>query len=112
MKAFKIFKVIAFVLFFVSVGGLVVMNLWNWLIPTIFGFKIISFTQALGLLILSKILFAGFRGGGSWRGNRMHFWKNKMAERMQNMSPEDREKMKAKWSGHWRETKEEKIDNR
>ncbi len=96
MKAFKIFKVIAFVLFFVSVGGLVVMNLWNWLIPTIFGFKIISFTQALGLLILSKILFAGFRGGGSWRGNRMHFWKNKMAERMQNMSPEDREKMKAK----------------
>jgi hypothetical protein len=79
---------------------------------TIFGLKVISFTQALGLLILSKILFGGFRGGGSWGGNRMHFWKNKMTERMQNISPEDREKMKTKWRGHSRETKEEKIDNR
>ena len=79
--------------------------------PTIFGLKIISFAQALGLLVLSKILFGGFRGGNGWGGNQMHFWKNKMAERMQNMSPEDREKMKAKWRGHCRETKEQKSDN-
>lgn len=110
MKAFKILKVIAFVLFFVAVGGLVVMNLWNWLIPAIFGLKVISFTQALGLLVLSKILFGGFRGGGGWGGNRMHFWKNKMAERMKNMSPEDRERMKAKWGGPWRAMGEEKTE--
>jgi hypothetical protein len=112
MKAFKILKVIAFVLFFVAVGGLVVMNLWNWLIPAIFGLKVISFTEALGLLVLSKILFGGFRGGGGWGGNRMHFWKDKMIERMKNMSPEDRERMKAKWGGHhWRAMNEEKNDN-
>ena len=111
MKAFKILKVITFVLLFVAVGGLVVMNLWNWLIPTIFGLKVISFTQALGLLVLSKILFGGFRGGGGWGGNRINFWKNKMSERMHSMSPEDRERMKAKWGGgHWRTMNEEKAE--
>ncbi len=100
MKAFKIVKVISFVLLFVALGGLVVMNLWNWLIPAIFGLKVISFSQALGLLVLSKILFGGFRGGSGWGGNRSHFWKNKMADRMKNMSPEDRERMKAKWGEH------------
>ena len=110
MKAFKILKVITFVLLFVSVGGLVVMNLWNWLIPTIFGLKVISFTQALGLLVLSKILFGGFGRGGGWGGNRGHFWKEKMMERMKNMSPEDRERMKAKWGGPWRAWKEEKTE--
>jgi hypothetical protein len=113
MKVFKILKVITFVLLFVAIGGLVVMNLWNWLIPAIFGLKVISFTQALGLLVLSKILFGGFGRGGGWGGNKMHFWKDKMMERMKNMSPEDRERMKAKWGGHWRESawKEEKSDN-
>ena len=112
MKAFKILKVITFVLLFVAVGGLVFMNLWNWLIPAIFGLKVISFTQALGLLVLSKILFGGFGRGGGWGSNRTHFWKNKIAERMKNMSPEDRERMKAKWGGHWRDSawKEEKND--
>jgi hypothetical protein len=110
MKAFKVLKVITFVLLFVAVGGLVVMNLWNWLIPAIFGLKVISFTQALGLLVLSKILFGSFGGGGGWGGNRMQFWKNKMAERMKNMSPEDREKMKAKWGGRCRDWKEEKAE--
>jgi hypothetical protein len=61
------------------------------------------------LLVLSKILFGSF--GGGCGGNRMQFWKNKMAERMKNMSPEDREKIKAKWGGHWRDWKEEKSEN-
>lgn len=108
MKAFKIVKVISFVVLFVALGGFVVMNLWNWLIPAIFGLKVISFSQALGLLVLSKILFGGFRGGSGWGGNRSNFWKNKMAERMKNMSLEDRERMKAKWGGHWSDRFEKK----
>jgi len=36
-----------------------VMCLWNWLMPTIFGLTVISFWQALGLLVLSKLLFSG-----------------------------------------------------
>lgn len=31
--------------------------LWNWLMPAIFGLKSISFLQALGLCVLSGLLF-------------------------------------------------------
>ena len=73
--------------------ALVVQTLWNWLIPDIFSWKAISYIQALGLLILSKILFKGFfwnRGHyGKWGGNH---WR----EKWQTMSPEDRERFKLK----------------
>ena len=42
------------------VFGFVTMHLWNWLMPAIFGLKTITFLQALGLLVLGKILFGGF----------------------------------------------------
>ncbi len=45
--------------------GLLVMLLWNWLMPDIFGLKQISYWQAWGLLILSTILFQGFGSGSS-----------------------------------------------
>lgn len=67
-----------------------VMQLWNWLVPPIFGWHQISFWQALGLLILSKILFGGFRGG--W-GHRRH-WPRGMRERWEQMTPEEREKFR------------------
>ena len=38
--------------------GLPVMLLWNWLMPTIFGLQIITFGQAIGLNLLSAILFS------------------------------------------------------
>jgi len=47
------------------VVGLVVMTLWNWLIPAIFNGPMITFWQALGILLLSKILTGGPGGGGS-----------------------------------------------
>ena len=37
--------------------GIAVMYLWNWLMPEIFGLPEISFWQAWGFVILSKILF-------------------------------------------------------
>ena len=40
--------------------GWIVMLLWNWLMPDIFGLKQINYWQAWGLLILSTILFQGF----------------------------------------------------
>jgi hypothetical protein len=60
------------------------MALWNWLLPNLFfGVKEIDYVQAMGVLLLSKILFGGFRGhGGHGR------WHN----RMENMTPEEREK--------------------
>jgi hypothetical protein len=45
--------------------GYLVMLLWNWLLPTLFvGVREIDYMQALGVLVLSKILFGGLRGHG------------------------------------------------
>ena len=69
-----------------------VMRLWNWLVPPIFGWHMITYWQALGLLILCKILFGGFRGGPrrgpDWR------WRRRMMERWDSMTPEEREKFR------------------
>ncbi len=48
---------IAFVLVFVLVFGLFVRLLWNWLMPAIFGLRKVTYAQALGLLILFRLLF-------------------------------------------------------
>ena len=42
-----------------AVGGGLVMLLWNWLMPSIFGWRAVTFWQALGLLALCRILFGG-----------------------------------------------------
>ena len=91
---------------FLVIGGLalvsyIVMLLWNALIPVIFHLTAISFWQAAGILILSKILFGfgkgGHRGGGApWMHHRM--------ERFKNMSPEERERFKEQMRarcGNW-----------
>lgn len=50
---------------FIALGGGVVMLLWNWLLPSLFGWPALTFWKALGLLALCRILFGGFgmRGG-------------------------------------------------
>jgi hypothetical protein len=92
------FAVIAVVA--ITVFSFVVMNLWNWLVPSVIGWHSINFWQALGLLVLSKILFGGFRGG-PWRG--MH-WRHRMMERWQQMTPEEREKFREGMRGCGRPT--------
>lgn len=74
-------------------GG-VVMGLWNAILPAVLGVKAITFMQALGILLLSKILFGGF-GGRGWRGSPQ--WKQKMKQRWDNMTPVERENFKAEW---------------
>ena len=82
-----------FALVALTVVGAVTMQLWNWLMPSLFGLHAISFWQALGLLILCKILFGGFRGKGG-RG-----WSKRGMERWRNMTPEEREKVRKAFSG-------------
>ena len=41
------------------IGGEIVMRLWNWLVPPIFGWRQVNFWQALGLLVLCRVLFGG-----------------------------------------------------
>ena len=45
--------------------GWIVMLLWNWLMPDIFGLKVINYWQAWGLFLLSTLLFKGMGGGNS-----------------------------------------------
>lgn len=61
---------------FIAIGGAVVQQLWNWLLPTLFDVRRITFWQALGILALCRILFGGFGGhrghaGGPKRRHRM-----------------------------------------
>jgi len=86
----KVIKIILFVIVAAVVLGFVVKELWNVLIPPIFGWHVITFWQAFGLLILSKILFGGFHRHG---GGRDH-WRRRMKERWEQMTPEQREQFR------------------
>ncbi|WP_199736808.1 hypothetical protein [Fibrisoma montanum] len=106
MKRFWIrrgLRFLGFAILFVGLAGLAVMALWNALLPSILGVSAINFGQALGLLVLSRLLFGGFRGygyGPGWRrghGPRGYAWKQKMAERWQTMTPEEREQLRQQW---------------
>lgn len=74
----------------IGLFGFVVMGLWNWLMPPLFRLPAISFWQAVGLIVLSKILFGGFHGH---HGRRTH-WRHRMRERWEHMTPEEREKFR------------------
>ena len=79
-----------------GVFALVVMLLWNWLLPSIFGIAAINFWQALGILILSKILFGGgFGGRRNWGHKRNRFGhdghRSRIREKWLKMSDEERQ---------------------
>ena len=80
----------------VFVFGSVVMLLWNALLPAVLGVSVITFWQALGILILSKILFGGF-GGGHGHHRSHHYGHHHSNGKWMSMSPEEREKMKSEW---------------
>jgi len=101
MKKYWLIRRLKFVLFAAAalvVIGFVVMSLWNWLMPSLFGWSMISFWQALGLLVLCRILFGGFRG----RPPGHMYWRRRMIERWEQMTPEEREKFREGIRHRWR----------
>ena len=68
----------------VYIFGSLIMLLWNGILPDLFGFVTITFWQALGILVLSKILFGGFSGGHRGNCNSRHHKKN----RWMHLNPE------------------------
>jgi hypothetical protein len=86
----RVLKIVLFAALAMTAASFLLMSLWNVLMPGIFAVRTISFWQALGLLVLSKILFGGFRpyAGGGPR------WGRRMMERWEQMTPEEREKFK------------------
>ncbi|KAA6314000.1 hypothetical protein EZS27_035320, partial [termite gut metagenome] len=71
----------------------VVMLLWNWLVPSIFGLTVINFWQALGLLALARLRFGGFGSKMAFGGHGRQgggCGKNPIRERWEKMTPEER----------------------
>jgi hypothetical protein len=97
-RVLHVLKVLAIVAVALTVFSYVTMQLWNWLMPAVFGLHTVTWLQALGLLVLGKILFGGFhRHGGGCRRR----WKQDMAERWMEMTPEQREQLRAGLRGRW-----------
>ena len=76
------------IVLFIWLFGELVMHLWNWLLPPILGLHVITFWQALGLLLLSRILFGSWGSGGGNRGPRGR------RAKWDKMTPEEREKLR------------------
>jgi hypothetical protein len=91
-----VLAILAMFVIAVAVFGLIVVQLWNWLMPALFGLRTITFWQALGLLILAKILFGGFGGFHRHRSD----WRHRMRERFEHMTPEEREEARRRM-GRW-----------
>ncbi len=89
----RFWKIGLLVIIGIAAIGYIVMLLWNWLMPALFeGARTIDYLQALGLLVLSKILFGGLRGHGCpGRWHRHHRW--------HALSEEERAKLKASGCG-------------
>jgi len=91
-------KMVVFGLAAIALVGWITMSLWNWLVPDLFHGPVLTFWQALGLLVLSKILFWSFGKKHSGRaGHWRPYWKDKWTA----MSPEDRERFKQKMKEKW-----------
>ncbi|MDR1031457.1 MAG: hypothetical protein LBL76_11380 [Treponema sp.] len=88
-----------------AVFGIVVMFLWNWLLPAIFGLPKINYVQAVGLFMLTRILFSGIGCGfgyGWHRHGKFLFGddprlNNPFREKWLNMSEEERNEF---WKQH------------
>ena len=82
---------------FVFIGGELVLQLWNWLLPPLFGWRMLTFWQALGILLLCRILFGGFGFRNSGRSNM----RRRMQERCEHMTPEERERFRETIRARW-----------
>jgi hypothetical protein len=76
---------------FVFIGGTVTQLLWNWLLPPLFGWKELSFWQALGMLMLCRILFGGISSRGGYGGRSR--WTDEEKARF-------RQRVRERWMGH------------
>ncbi len=112
---YKIGKFVLFAAIALTVLSTVVMVLWNALVPELFHGPMISFWQAVGLLVLSHLLLRGWgrwHYGNGWRHER---WRRRLDAKLAAMSPEEREKFKNEWKHrcghHWEEESHSATDN-
>lgn len=105
-KPVKILFFIVVFVGFVSLASFVVMLLWNAILPDVTGVKPLNFWQAAGLLVLTKILFGGFKGRG--KGRKRKHSKEKPWNKWMNMNEEEREEAKQRWKEYCQQKKSER----
>lgn len=93
-RGFLVPAAIVALLLFIALGGEVVMQLWNWLLPPLFGLRQIGFWQAIGILALCRILFGGYGRHGFSRSHFRRRMAERREERWEAMTPEEREKFR------------------
>jgi hypothetical protein len=96
---FKGLKIVVLVTLFFTVFGWLFMQLWNHVVPDVFTLKPINYWQALGLLVISRILFGGRPGFGG--GRRRWHWRHRMRAKWERMTPEEREKFRSGMGRNW-----------
>jgi hypothetical protein len=88
----KVVLVIGFVILgagLLFLFGCIVMLLWNWLMPEIFGLKTLTYWQSWGLLALSCILFGRIGGGGGKSSSSDRKRKRKLRSYMREQCEEE-----------------------
>jgi hypothetical protein len=94
------FLIPVFIVAFLALFSFAVYELWNGVLTDVLGVKAITYWQALGILVLARILFGGFpfkRGGPGFGPPWRH---HKMMEHWQSLTPEEREKIRQR-CGDW-----------
>lgn len=85
-----------FVVVMTALIGVLVMWLWNWLMPSLFGLPMLTFWQAVGLLVLCRLLVGNIGLGGHHHGHGHGCGEgghNKLRERWERMSPQKRQEI-------------------
>ena len=93
-------KVAIMIFFFFTLVSYVVMVLWNWLMPDLFGLPYLNFWKAAGLLLLSKILFSGMGNKKFEKKSSSHEWKSHLVSK-HPLTPEQKQELKEKFTSKW-----------
>lgn len=77
----------------------IVMWLWNFVIPPVTGFSVISYWQAMGLFLLSRILFGGFKFRRHHQQGKEHIQQAHAAfkDRFMEMNEDEKLQFKNQW---------------
>ncbi len=115
-KKFKKYKLFFIPIFFLVVFGVgyLVMFLWNAILPDVTRVQPITYWQAMGILLLSKILFGGFKGCGPKHHNRecrQHRGMHKLKHKWGKLNDQQKEKIEKKWFGSADDINEESNQN-
>lgn len=74
----------------------VVMVLWNAILPSLAGFSLITYWQAMGLFALSRILFGSFRFTSA-HGHHPPFHPGHLRDKFMSMDQEERKTFREEW---------------